>query len=283
MKTFVKIIAYLLVIALFAGIVGIIYKYTNGFNEDFKTFYVEYEGEQILTSQTALELERGKTHTFNVKYTFDTDKTETKDYSVKVLPNMTKDFDYTVNGERYLFSKIKDLTAGFKIDKKENSFDLTIPQGSVLENVLSAYHGGKYIGISQEAIDGNPNPFTLVVSSYNGSIAYNIEMIIEADRQADGLKIMVDGTDVTNKYMHLYSGEFMIDVYAKIEGEWVYVSEYADIVSDIGGEVKGYCLDISKLSISAFDYACLKVSYGGQTAKFYYCTETEGESRWEEI
>ena len=43
-----KVIGVILVLLLLAGIVAVIYRFTNGFNEDFKTFYVEYDGEQIL-------------------------------------------------------------------------------------------------------------------------------------------------------------------------------------------------------------------------------------------
>ena len=45
-QTAAKVIGVILVLALLAGIVAIIYRFTNGFNEDFKTFYVEYDGEQ---------------------------------------------------------------------------------------------------------------------------------------------------------------------------------------------------------------------------------------------
>ena len=47
-QTAAKVIGVILVLLLLAGIVAVIYRFTNGFNEDFKTFYVEYDGEQIL-------------------------------------------------------------------------------------------------------------------------------------------------------------------------------------------------------------------------------------------
>jgi hypothetical protein len=37
-----KLIGYVLVVLLLVGSVGLVYKFTNGFNEDFKTFYIEY-------------------------------------------------------------------------------------------------------------------------------------------------------------------------------------------------------------------------------------------------
>lgn len=281
MRTFAKIIGYGLVVLLLAAAVGLTYKYTNGFNEDFKTFYVEYGGKKILSTQTVIELESGKTHTFGVKYTFDKDAAEPKAYSVKIAPNMTKDFDYTVNGERYLFSKIKDLTDAFKIDKKDTSFDIEIPQVLSLRNVLSAYHNGAYIEIGQSAIESNPNPFTLVISSYNGKVVYNI-CLKTVDMQVDELKVCIDGTDVTNKRICLYGGEYYIEVYAKVDNKWVDVSEAAVITTELGGDLEGNCLTIHTV-ISAYDYASLYIKYGDKTVHVAYCTMDEGEDGWESV
>lgn len=282
MRTLLKVIVYVLVIALFAGVIGVIYKFTNGFNEDFKTFYVEYKGDKILSTQTVLELETGKTHTFGVKYTFDKDDAKPKDYTVKVVPHMTKDFDYTVNGERYLFSKIKDFTAAFEIEKKETSFDLVMPAVTSLKNVLSAYHGGAHIEIEQSAIDANPNPFTLVISSYNNSVVYNIGLKT-VDMQVDGLKVQIDGTDVTNKRICFYGGgEYIIEVYAKVNEEWIDVSEAAHITTELGGDLDGNYLTITTV-VSAYDYAVLYVEYGGETIHVAYCTHDEGEDGWESL
>lgn len=46
-KTVAKIIAYVLAALVLVTVVGLIYKFTNGFNEDFKTFYVEYDGRYL--------------------------------------------------------------------------------------------------------------------------------------------------------------------------------------------------------------------------------------------
>ena len=55
-KTVIKAIAYLLAVLLVVAAVVVVYHYTNGFNEDFKTFYVEHDGKQILSSDTKLDL-----------------------------------------------------------------------------------------------------------------------------------------------------------------------------------------------------------------------------------
>lgn len=174
MKTFAKCIIYVVVLAFLFGIIGVIYKYTNGFNEDFKTFYIEYNGEQILTTENKMEFKTWEIHKFGVKYTFDKDEAEPRDYFVKILPNMTKDFDYTVNGERYLFSKITDLTKAFEIDKGDSSFMLCLPNVFTLQTALENYHDGKSVVIPKNVESENAYPFKMVVSSYNNSIVYNI-------------------------------------------------------------------------------------------------------------
>lgn len=174
MKTFVKFIICAAVLAFLCGIIGVVYKYTNGFNEDFKTFYIEYNGEQILTTENKMEFKTWEIHKFGVKYTFDKDEAEPRDYSIKILPNMTKDFDYTVDGERYLFSKITDLTKAFEIDKGDSSFMLCLPNVFTLKTALENYHDGKNVVIPTNAESENEYPFKMVVSSYNNSITYNI-------------------------------------------------------------------------------------------------------------
>ena len=174
-QTAAKVIGVILVLALLAGIVAVIYRFTNGFNEDFKTFYVEYDGEQILTADSKLHLVEGQTHRFEVKYTFDTGNAEPKDYSVKVVPNAERDFDFTVDGERYLYSKENDLTSAFGLNKQDTYFEL------VLQYALQSCYPGKEVVVPEEAEQGNPYHYTLVVSSYNESVVYRINLSVGAE------------------------------------------------------------------------------------------------------
>ena len=98
---------------------AVIYRFTNGFNEEFKTFYVEYDGKQILTSDSELILEPGEANRFDVKYTFDTEQSETKDYAVEIVPNAEQDFEYLVEAEPHLFSRMGDLSAMSGLIKEE--------------------------------------------------------------------------------------------------------------------------------------------------------------------
>ena len=176
-----KIIGIILVLALLVGLVAVIYKFTNGFNEDFKTFYVEYEGKQILAQNSELALEPGKTYRFDVKYTFDTQQSETKDYSVEIVPNAEQDFEYTVDGEPYLFSRAGDLSAAFSLKKQATHFEITLREDMTIQSVLETVYPGQQVEVPGTAADENAFPYALIVSSYNGNVSYRIAFNLGAD------------------------------------------------------------------------------------------------------
>lgn len=179
MKTFAKIIGYGLVILLLAAVVGFTYKYTNGFNEDLKTFYIEYNGRQILTTENKLTFKKEAVHRFDVKYTFDKEDAEPKGYKVKIVPNVTKNFDYIVNGENYLFSKVGDLTSAFEPIMHDTFFELYFPDSLSFSGILKKAHNGKSVSVPTDALTNNPYPFKLQISSYNGKVTYNIDFTID--------------------------------------------------------------------------------------------------------
>ena len=169
-----KVIGIILVLALLAGLIAVIYKFTNGFNEDFKTFYVEHEGKQFLSAQNDLVLEDAGVHRFDVKYTFDTEQSETKDYAVEIVSNAEQDFEYLVDGEPHLFSRAGDLSAAFGLNKQATYFEITTTDGMTLQSVLERCHAGQTVEVPADAEKGNAYPFQLIVTSYNGSVSYRI-------------------------------------------------------------------------------------------------------------
>ena len=181
MKTFAKIIGYVLVLFLIITALGFAYKYTNGFNEDLKTFYIEYGGKQILTTESKMVLKTDAVHRFGVKYTFDKDDAEPKEYKVKIVPNMTRDFDFTVNGEKYLFSKIGDITAAFELEKAATYFELYLPEDLSFSEILGKVYNGKTVTVPSNAEANNPYPFSLKISSYNDKVTYNIDFTFNPD------------------------------------------------------------------------------------------------------
>ena len=178
-QTAAKVIGVILVLALLAGLVAVLYKFTNGFNEDFKTFYVEYEGKQILAQNSELALEPGKTYRFDVKYTFDTQQSEARDYSVEIVPNAEQDFEYTVDGDPYLYSKAGDLSAAFSLKKQKSYFEITLREDMSVQSVLETVHPGQQVKVPENAAD--VFPYVLCISSYNGNVSYRIAFGLGAE------------------------------------------------------------------------------------------------------
>ena len=174
-----KIIGIILVLLLVAGLIAVIYKFTNGFNEDFKTFYVEHEGKQILPENSEMTFTKGKTHRFDVKYTFDTAQTEARDYSVEIVPNAEQDFEYTVDGETYLYSKAGDLSSAFSLKKQKSYFEITLREDMTVQSVLETVHPGQQVKVPENAAD--VFPYVLCISSYNGNVSYRIAFDLGAD------------------------------------------------------------------------------------------------------
>ncbi len=177
-KIIIKAIAYLLAVLLVVAAVGVVYRLTNGFNEELKTFYVEHDGKQILSSDTKLNLYCCTTQKFTVKYTFDTAQSETKDYSVTVLPNAEKDFEFTVDGQPVKFSKAENLNTAFELKKDTASFTIRMPDLPKIQSVLEKAYAGKEIGLPEAAEENNPHPFVIEVASYNGKIKYKIAIAL---------------------------------------------------------------------------------------------------------
>lgn len=170
----IKIISWVLVVLVLAAGIGAIAYFTGGFTGEFKTFYVNVDGKDILTSATGYDVSAANPMTVDVKYTFADDGAN--GYSVKVVPNALqgKDFDFTVNGEAYSFQAETDLTAGFDIEYGDTSFTIT-PKGT-LNEVMAAVYPNSEVGDMTNL--GYENMFLLVVDSYNGESTVTIAFTV---------------------------------------------------------------------------------------------------------
>ena len=178
-KTFsiIRFVIAVVLILFLVGIIGIIWKYTNGGNESFKTFTVRYGDKQILSTdtETNIEMEGGTVHLFEVNYTLDIGTSEPRDYIVKVMPNTNLDFSFTVDGKKYQYANAKEFTSAFKINKEASSFTIFIPEDLSLKTVLKTVYGK-----TVEVDESNAYPYTLVVSSYNEKVTYRINFRLAA-------------------------------------------------------------------------------------------------------
>lgn len=160
-------LAYVGIVLVVIIIVGVAARFTNGFTDDFKTFYIRVDGKEIMSSAGGYEITQAKPMQVEVKYTFSFATDENKGYNMKIVPNAadkSKDFSFSVNGENRQFQAETDLTDGFEIEKSESSFRVT-PKGENLTGVLQAiYPGLDMAHIEEKAYN---DMFALVVSSYN--------------------------------------------------------------------------------------------------------------------
>ena len=160
-------LAYVGIVLVAIIIVGVVARFTNGFTDDFKTFYLKVEDKEIMSGSGGYEITQSKPMQVEVKYAFSFATDENKGYNVKIVPNAadkSKDFSFTVNGENRQFQAETDLTDGFEIEKSESSFKVT-PKGENLTGVLQAiYPGLNTAHIKEKAYN---DMFALVVSSYN--------------------------------------------------------------------------------------------------------------------
>jgi hypothetical protein len=157
---------------------GVIAHFTNGFREDFKTFYVTYAGEDILSEKSNLELSRGEEHRFDVTYIFEgLDEEETpKGYSVEIVSYIEKgkEFEYTVDDEKITYVDGMYLTNAFQIDKQDMYFTLTLSEDISLEKVLESVYE-KDVEAPNDLERMEPYLYTLIVSSYDESVVYYID------------------------------------------------------------------------------------------------------------
>ena len=167
-------LAYVGIVLVVIIIVGVAARFTNGFTDDFKTFYVKVEEKEIMSSSGGYEITRAKPMQAEVKYTFSFATDENKGYNVKIVPNAadkSRDFLFTVSGESRQFQAGTDLTDGFEIEKSENTFRVT-PKGENLTGVLQAiYPGLDTAHIEEKSYN---DMFALVVSSYNEKASVTI-------------------------------------------------------------------------------------------------------------
>ena len=160
-------LAYVGIVLVLIVLVGVAARFTNGFTDDFKTFYIRVDGKEIMSSANGYEITPERPLHAEVKYTFSFATDENKGYNVKIVPNAadkSRDFSFTVNGENRQFQAETDLTDGFQIEKSESTFKVT-PKGENLTGVLQAiYPGLDTAHIEEKAYN---DMFALVVSSYN--------------------------------------------------------------------------------------------------------------------
>ena len=172
-----QVVSYIVILLVIVAVIGVFAHFTNGFTSDFKTFYVSVDGKDVMISGNGYVISENEPLSVDVKYTFGSfNKNETKNYSVKIIPNKIEnsDFTYTVDGESKSFQLETDLTAAFEIDKGEKSFTVK-PKGKSLTEVLTVFYGTEVTDCENK---GYTDMFTIIVTSYNGEASVKLNFTI---------------------------------------------------------------------------------------------------------
>lgn len=130
-----RVVAYILVVLLLVGVLGGIIYFTNFFQSDFSTEFIELDGKRVTAEYKGYEL----SEKMSVKII----SLPQSDYEVTILPHKSdKDFTFNIDGKSIVFSEIKDCSPGFVIDYSEDrkSFELT-PKGTIDEILKNIYPG----------------------------------------------------------------------------------------------------------------------------------------------
>ena len=182
----IKIISFLLVLALLGAGIAVIYRYIKGSGDPTgasETFYLEYDGEKLPGGESEMSFETGAEATFEVKFIDLEDGSQ--DYSVKVLPNEREYFQYSI-GDRYYewrpLDKTEDLSSVFGLKKEAASFTLSVPAWACVNTVLSSIYPGEEIFVSDPGVLDTMPLYRLVVSSGDQAAAYVINFSVTGER-----------------------------------------------------------------------------------------------------
>ena len=171
-----QVVSYIVILLVIVAVIGVFAYFTNGFTSDFKTFYVSVNGKDVMTTANGYVITPQEPLSVDVKYTFAFNQSETKGYSVKIVPNKTdENFDFSVDGETHNFGNEKDLSNGFIIEKKEKSFTV-IPKGSTPQEILQAVYSDNEVVCENK---GYNDMFTLIITSYNGESSVKLNFALE--------------------------------------------------------------------------------------------------------
>lgn len=147
-KKLTEIISAVLIVLCIVGIVGFVAYFTNGFTGDFKTFYVNIDGENIMGEKSNVLMNRNEPMKVDVKYALGFASKDIKGYKVKLAP--ISDFDFMVDGEVYSFAAVEDLEKGFTIVYEDEFFTIT-PKGN-MQDVLQAIYPEQEVMVDPKVI-----------------------------------------------------------------------------------------------------------------------------------
>lgn len=178
---FLWILVCLTVLAALGLGIYMAWRYTNGFNESFKTFCITYGGEDIVAANSTMYFQEDEVR-FDVRYMFDFTTDEVKDYNVHI-ETVGEPFEFIKDGERALWTSGRDVTEVFELKKQPTYFTFKFSEKREIAGFLTQMYRGSECSVIYESMDKRKEAqvsplFRLVVSSYNDKVTYTIDFPI---------------------------------------------------------------------------------------------------------
>lgn len=175
----VKIIIAVVVLALLLGVLGFVYRMSNGFTTSIKNFYLQC-GEQVITRDDEMYVRLDKPLVIEPKYMLDK-MTSATGYSYCIVAKESEKtkFNYVVNGKSYGFTDGNDFTGVFSVECDDTSLTIKNDFGAdnpVYEVLRRYYNTAEITGSEISDYDEIPY-FDLQIYSYDKSEMYTIGLL----------------------------------------------------------------------------------------------------------
>lgn len=166
MKTYVKVLIWVLAAAVLAlGAWGIYAFINNG----QRNFYVKYGNEQIIGEKTGVELSAGAISVFYPGTI--TGQKAVYDVQITVNVKAVENFDFKVDGARKNFKNDiaeYDLSELFGVVKFEDCFTVNIPEKLTVNDILENRYSGK-------SLEGVPDTVLTAADSFILTVVDSVE------------------------------------------------------------------------------------------------------------
>ena len=178
MKKTLKVVALLLVIVLLVGVFFVIYKLSNNFTTDIKTFYLVLDGKVVTRNLPGTYIWGRSIEVHNVGEIVQGKQRFT--YQITRCAS-AENFTFTVDGEEHYFAERADYTKGFEV---EVTADGIILQQQSMKSVLQHFYGKSEVILPK--LDVTQSYCTLVITNADGSksisIDFFLDLMIELDK-----------------------------------------------------------------------------------------------------
>lgn len=172
----VTVITVLVLIALIGGLIGLVYHFTDHFQSGIKTFYLTYNGKDIMTETSKMSFTTGSVIRFDVKYPFEIGN-EDREYDVRIIPNEEVSFSYKAGDKSLVWranGQTEDLSEIFGLKKEADHFSFKLPYDFSIESAPSAVYPTEELTLANADLLDQKALYRIEVASFNKKYIYTI-------------------------------------------------------------------------------------------------------------